>query len=59
MVGDFERHLGRLPLGDATLVAFLGGTIGNLAPPERAKFLGELSDQMEPGDWLARSAPTS
>jgi L-histidine N-alpha-methyltransferase len=52
VVGDFERHLGRLSLGDATLVAFLGGTIGNLAPPERAKFLGELADQMESGDWL-------
>jgi L-histidine N-alpha-methyltransferase len=52
VVGDFERHLGRLPMEGATLVAFLGGTIGNLAPPERAKFLGELSDQMQPGDWL-------
>lgn len=52
VVADFERHLGRLNLGDATLVAFLGGTIGNLGPIERAKFLGELTDQMEPGDWL-------
>ncbi len=52
VVGDFERHLGRMSLGDSTLVAFLGGTIGNLAPVERAKFLGELSDQMEIGDWL-------
>lgn len=52
VVGDFERHLGRLSMGDGTLVAFLGGTIGNLAPPERAKFLGELADQMESGDWL-------
>jgi len=52
VVGDFEQHLGRLSLGDSTLVAFLGGTIGNLAPAERAKFLGELSDQMEPGDSL-------
>lgn len=52
VVADFERHLGRLNLGDSTLVAFLGGTIGNLGPVERAKFLGELADQMEPGDWL-------
>ena len=52
VVGDFERHLGRLPMEGATLIAFLGGTIGNLAPPERAKFLGELADQMQPGDWL-------
>jgi L-histidine N-alpha-methyltransferase len=35
-----------------TLIAFLGGTIGNLTPGERAKFLGELTDQMQPGDWL-------
>lgn len=56
VVGDFERHLGRLSLGDSTLVAFLGGTIGNLAPPERAKFLRELTDQMESGDWLLLGA---
>ncbi len=52
VVGDFERHLGRLALGDRTMVAFLGGTIGNLTPTERAKFRGELSDQMDSGDWL-------
>jgi L-histidine N-alpha-methyltransferase len=52
VVGDFERHLGRLPMEGTTLIAFLGGTIGNLTPPERAKFLGELADQMAPGDWL-------
>lgn len=52
VVGDFERHLGRLPMEGTTLVAFLGGTIGNLRPTERAKFLTELSDQMAPGDWL-------
>ena len=52
VVGDFERHLGRLPLEGTTLVAFLGGTIGNLLPGGRAKFLQELADQMAPGDWL-------
>jgi L-histidine N-alpha-methyltransferase len=52
VVGDFERHLGRLPMEGTTLVAFLGGTIGNLTPPERAKLLGELADQLQPGDWL-------
>ncbi|MEQ1786468.1 MAG: L-histidine N(alpha)-methyltransferase [Acidimicrobiales bacterium] len=52
VVGDFERHLGRLPMDGTTLVAFLGGTIGNLAPAGRAKFLHELADQMAPGDWL-------
>jgi len=52
VVGDFERHLGRLPMEGTTLVAFLGGTIGNLTPVGRAKFLRELTDQMAPGDWL-------
>ncbi|MDP1803679.1 MAG: L-histidine N(alpha)-methyltransferase, partial [Acidimicrobiales bacterium] len=52
VVGDFEQHLGRLPLEGPTLVAFLGGTIGNLAPGPRGKFLAELVDQLSPGDWL-------
>jgi len=52
VVGDFEEHLGRLPMEGTTLVAFLGGTIGNLTPAGRAKFLAELTDQMAPGDWL-------
>ena len=52
VVGDFETHLGRLPMEGTTLVAFLGGTIGNLLPDSRAKFLHELADQMAPGDWL-------
>jgi L-histidine Nalpha-methyltransferase len=52
VVGDFERHLGRLPMEGTTLVAFLGGTIGNLAPAGRSKFLAELTDQMAVGDWL-------
>jgi L-histidine N-alpha-methyltransferase len=52
VVGDFEQHLGRLPMVGTTLVAFLGGTIGNLTPDGRAKLLAELADQMAPGDWL-------
>ena len=52
VVGDFEQHLGRLPMEGTTMVAFLGGTIGNLVPAARAKFLEELTDQMSPGDWL-------
>jgi L-histidine N-alpha-methyltransferase len=38
VVGDFERHLARLPTGGTRLVAFLGSTIGNLDPPGRARF---------------------
>ena len=54
VVGDFERHLGLLPNGIAgrRLVAFLGGTIGNLAPAERAKFLSELAGGLDDGDHL-------
>jgi len=50
VVGDFERHLGDLPVGGTRLVAFLGGTIGNFAPAERKRFLADLADGMRPGD---------
>jgi L-histidine N-alpha-methyltransferase len=50
MVADFIHHLGRLPDGGQRLVAFLGGTIGNLAPSECRRFLGQVSDAMESGD---------
>jgi len=43
VVGDFEHHLGSIPGGGRRLVAFLGGTIGNLLPPARAEFLLEIS----------------
>ncbi len=52
VVGDFERHLDRVPAGERRLFAFLGGTIGNLYPSERAEFLAALRDQMGPTDRL-------
>jgi L-histidine Nalpha-methyltransferase len=52
VVGDFEQHLGRLPMEGTTMVAFLGGTIGNLVPAARARFFEELTGQMASGDWL-------
>ncbi len=52
VVGDFEHHLGLLPRGGRRLVAFLGGTIGNLLPAERATFLRTLADGMDAGDAL-------
>jgi len=52
VVGDFTLHLSQLPGGDRRLVAFLGGTIGNLYVEERAAFLGALGDSLEPGDWV-------
>jgi L-histidine Nalpha-methyltransferase len=52
VVGDFTRHLALLP-GDAPrMVAFLGGTIGNLVPAERAKFLSAVRDNVDEGEWL-------
>jgi L-histidine Nalpha-methyltransferase len=52
VVGDFTRHLSKLPTGGTRLVAFLGGTIGNFYLEERRAFLGALSDALEPGDWF-------
>jgi L-histidine N-alpha-methyltransferase len=52
IVGDFTRHLRLLPGGGTRLVAFLGGTIGNLLPAERSHFLAALRSALEPGEWL-------
>ena len=52
LVGDFTLHLGHLPRGGRRLVAFLGGTIGNLYVEERAAFLGVLADSLDPDEWL-------
>ena len=52
IVGDFTLHLSHLPRDDRKLIAFLGGTIGNLYVEERRAFLGALADSCEPGDWL-------
>ncbi|MGZ8753470.1 MAG: L-histidine N(alpha)-methyltransferase [Acidimicrobiia bacterium] len=52
VVGDFEHHLDRLPGGGRRVVAFLGGTIGNLAPPTRAQFLTSVRAGLGPTDTL-------
>jgi L-histidine N-alpha-methyltransferase len=52
VVGDFEHHLHTIPGGGRRLVAFLGGTIGNLAPKARALFLSEVASLLAPGDAL-------
>ena len=50
VVSDFEEHLG-LPTGSGSrLVVFLGGTIGNLLPGQRAAFLASLRSRLRPGD---------
>ncbi|KGH45230.1 histidyl-tRNA synthetase [Modestobacter caceresii] len=52
VVADFEHHLPLLPAGGRRLVAFLGGTIGNLLPAQRARFLRTLASTMAAGDTL-------
>jgi dimethylhistidine N-methyltransferase len=56
VVADYERHLHLLPGGDRRLVAFLGGTIGNMTPAERISFLGRLRATMSDGDALLLGA---
>ncbi|HEX2126844.1 MAG TPA: L-histidine N(alpha)-methyltransferase [Thermoleophilaceae bacterium] len=52
VVGDFGRDLERIPDGRRRLFAFLGGTIGNLYPEQRARFLSRLRETMGPEDRL-------
>jgi len=52
VVGDFDHHLGSIPAGGRRLVAFLGGTIGNYEPADRARLLGDLASTLLPGDSL-------
>jgi L-histidine N-alpha-methyltransferase len=52
MVADFEHHLDILPRDGRRLIAFLGGTIGNLDPQQRAKFFAALRASMVSGDSL-------
>jgi L-histidine N-alpha-methyltransferase len=52
VVGDFHQHMGLVPGGGRRLVAFLGSTIGNLTPDERARFLFDLDCTMTHGDHL-------
>ncbi len=52
IVGDYDRHLGRLPRGDRRLVMFLGSTIGNFAPDEAVLFLSRIARQLHAGDRL-------
>jgi L-histidine N-alpha-methyltransferase len=51
IVGDFEVHLDALPRdAGRRVIAFLGSTIGNLEPPERAVFLRSVAAVLRPGD---------
>lgn len=55
VVGDFERHLDRIPSGrggEPRIVALLGGTIGNFPPGSRRRLLREIGELLGPGDRL-------
>ena len=54
VAGDFGLHLPGVPEkeGAPRLVAFLGGTIGNLHPEERASFLASVAELMDEDDLL-------
>src|SRR5215472_6350928 len=52
VLSDFTEHLGLPQTGGPKLAAFLGGTIGNLLPAERAEFLVSLRSRLRPGDAL-------
>ncbi|HSV65528.1 MAG TPA: L-histidine N(alpha)-methyltransferase [Mycobacteriales bacterium] len=53
VAADFEHQMDRLPaqLGTA-LTAFLGGTIGNFEPAERAAFLAAVRGGLVEDDWF-------
>ncbi|MHB1538237.1 MAG: L-histidine N(alpha)-methyltransferase [Solirubrobacteraceae bacterium] len=53
VVGDFERHLHRVPPHSGKrLVVFLGGTIGNFPPGSRRRFLRQIASLLHDGDGL-------
>ncbi len=56
VVGDFLRDLDALPSGGRRLVAFLGGTIGNLVPAQRRRFFAALRTNLGPSDHLLLGA---
>jgi L-histidine N-alpha-methyltransferase len=55
VIGDFERHLDRIPppmAGEPRVVALLGGTIGNFPPGSRRRLLREIATLLGPNDRL-------
>jgi L-histidine N-alpha-methyltransferase len=58
VVGDFERHLDRIPpaargrVGGNRIVALLGGTIGNFLPGTRRRLLRSIGTLLGPEDHL-------
>ena len=56
VIGDFERHLDRVPTpgigGPPRIVALLGGTVGNFPPGTRRRLLREIGRLLGPHDRL-------
>ncbi|MFZ4518060.1 MAG: L-histidine N(alpha)-methyltransferase [Microthrixaceae bacterium] len=52
VVGDFHRHLGAIPMDGVTLLVFLGSTIGNFEPGDRAAFLDSVGRVLDDDDWF-------
>jgi L-histidine N-alpha-methyltransferase len=50
VIGDFHQHLAEIPNDGRRMIAFLGGTIGNLDPAQRARFLFDLNCTMSSDD---------
>jgi len=50
LVCDYERDLERMPLSAPRVIAFLGGTIGNFEPAQRASFLARVANLLGPED---------
>ncbi|MGW7522006.1 L-histidine N(alpha)-methyltransferase [Streptomyces sp. NPDC054783] len=52
LIADFTAPLALPTTPGPRLLAFLGGTIGNLLPAERARFLASVRELLAPGDGL-------
>ncbi|MFE9021099.1 L-histidine N(alpha)-methyltransferase [Streptomyces sp. NPDC007808] len=52
LIADFTGGLALPDTPGPRLLAFLGGTIGNLLPEERAAFLSSVRSHLSPGDAL-------
>ncbi|NKB81449.1 MAG: L-histidine N(alpha)-methyltransferase [Nitrospirales bacterium] len=52
VIGDFLAHMEHIPNGGKRLVAFLGGTLGNLKPDTAEAFLASVYNEMNSGDYF-------
>jgi L-histidine N-alpha-methyltransferase len=52
VVGDFTLDLDSIPRLGRRLIVFLGGTIGNLLPEARSRFLRDVAAMLGPDDFF-------